>query len=40
MTTDLIDKVSELSGLDFSQDSYLREMINKHMSTDDLSPEE
>ncbi|XCY66709.1 PTS sugar transporter subunit IIA [Streptococcus iniae] len=31
MTTDLIDKVSELSGLDFSQDSYLREMINKHM---------
>ncbi|AJG25255.1 BglG family transcription antiterminator [Streptococcus iniae] len=31
LTTDLIDKVSELSGLDFSQDSYLREMINKHM---------
>lgn len=31
LTTDLIDKVSELSGIDFSQDSYLREMINKHM---------
>lgn len=31
LTNHLIEKVSELSGIDFSQDHYLRDMINNHM---------